>query len=103
MWQDQKRLMPIEAKILKMLLSLPVLAVKVQERGAAMSAGDQGVSQGVRGVTRASRGHCFMRHTLMLLHSQQQTICRVSKNQRRSLFSMRGIASSAGNFRFPRL
>lgn len=63
--------MPINAKRLRMLLSVPVLAVKVQEWGAAVSAGDQGDSQGVRGVTRASRGHHFVRHTLVLLHSQQ--------------------------------
>lgn len=30
-------------------------------------------------VSVVSRPHCFMGHTLMVLHSQQQTTCRVSK------------------------
>lgn len=63
--------MPIEAKRLRMLLSLPVLTVKVQDWGVVVSAGDQGGTQGVCGVTWALRGHCFVRHMLVLLHSQQ--------------------------------
>lgn len=70
MWQDQKLLMPVEAKRLRMCLSVPVLIVKVQEWGAVVSAGDQSVSQGVHGVTWALRGHRFVRHRLMLLHGQ---------------------------------
>jgi len=54
-----------------MLLSVPVLAMKAQEQGTVVSAGDQAVSPGVSGVTRASGGHRFVRHTLVLLHSQQ--------------------------------
>lgn len=53
--------MPIGAKRLGMLLSVPVLAVKAQGWGAVVPAGDQGVSQGVSGTTWAL-GEChFMR------------------------------------------
>ena len=60
--------MPIEAKKTQdSSESSCVLAVKEQERGAAVSAGDQGVSRGVRGVTRALTGHHSVRHMLKLL------------------------------------
>lgn len=54
--------MSMDAKRLRMLLSAPALAVKAQEWGAAVSAGDQGVSQCVHGATRALRGHSFETH-----------------------------------------
>lgn len=61
MCQGEKCLMPIDAKGLRTLLSVPVLAVKAQEWGAMVPAGDQGVSQGASGITWALGGCCFMR------------------------------------------
>lgn len=61
MCQGQKCLMAIDTKGLRALLGVPVLIVKAQGWGAVVPAGDQGVSQGASGVTRALGGCCFMR------------------------------------------
>lgn len=61
MCQGQNWLMPIDAKRLRMLLSVPVLTVKAQEWEAMVPPGDQGVSQGASAITWALGGCCFMR------------------------------------------
>lgn len=71
--------MPIDAKGLRMLLSVPVLTVKVQEWGVVVPVGTK-ESARVPVVSHGLWEDVALWDELVFLCSQQQMICRVSKN-----------------------